>query len=350
MIELQLLGPIGLQTWLLYGGITIACLLALFFFAILLNFGGLWLQAWMSNTDVSFVALIGMSLRRVSASAIVKAQVMAKQAGLTISEKRGETTASLEAHYLAGGDVNRVVVAIIAANRAGIDLDFERAAAIDLAGRDLQEAVRTSIFPKVIDCPDMTHSKNAQLSAIAKNGVELLTRVRVTVRTNLDQLIGGATEQTIVARVGQGIVSTIGSMESHEEALAQPDKISKTVMEHGIESNTAYSVVSIDIATIDVGRNIGARLQSEQAEADTRVAHAKAEIRRAEAIAFEQEMTAEVTLQAANLVTAEAEIPVAMGDAIRDGKFDSPPTSNRNSGSRISQAVLNFPGSKKPTI
>lgn len=288
----------------------------------MIKYGSLWFQAYMSSADVSMVSLIGMSLRRVNATEIVKAQVMAAQAGLKIADGRN-TTSTLEAHYLAGGDINRVIVAIISANRAGIDLDFERAAAIDLAGRDLSEAVRTSIFPKVIDCPDDQDTPNAKLSSIAKNGVELLTHVRVTVRTNLDQLIGGATEQTIVARVGQGIVSTIGSMDSHKEALAMPDRISKTVLEQGIQSNTAYEIVSIDIASIEVGRNIGARLQFEQAEADTRVARAGAEMRRAEAIALEQEMKALVAEQNSFLVLAEAEVPQALAQAIRSGQFSS---------------------------
>ena len=315
------IAAVDIQTWLLIGGTVFAAILILFAIMVVWKYGGLWVQAYMSKADVSLISLIGMTLRRVEANSIVKAQVMAAQAGITIANGRGMTTASLEAHYLAGGDVDRVILAIIAANRAGIDLDFERAAAIDLAGRDLQEAVRTSIFPKVIDCPDSSYSDNTRLSAIAKNGVELLTQVRVTVRTNLDQLIGGATEETIIARVGQGIVSTIGSMESHEEALATPDRISKNVLEQGIQSNTAYEIVSIDIATIDVGRNIGARLQTEQAEADTRVARAEAEMRRAEAIALEQEMKALVTAQRAKRLLAEAEIPAALANAFRAGQF-----------------------------
>ena len=335
-------------TWLIYGGATLSVVLALFVLVVLIKFGGLWLQAWMSNADVSFASLIGMSLRRVNPTLIVKAQVMAKQAGLEIAREPGMTTASLETHFLAGGDVNRVIVAIIAANRAGINLDFERAAAIDLAGRDLLEAVRTSIFPKVIQCPAPDDSGNTELSAIAKNGVELLTRVSVTVRTNIDQLIGGATEQTVIARVGQGIVSTIGSMESHEEALARPDLISQTVLNSGVESNTAYSIVSVDIATIDVGRNIGARIQSEQAEADTRVARAEAEIRRAEAIALGQEMRAQVTAQHANLLRAEAEIPVALAAAVRRGQFQSPTAAGQKPDpDRVSGSIVKFPGPKK---
>ena len=312
-----------IQNWLMVAGGIALLLMTLFAVAIIKKYGGLWVQAYMSNARVSLASLIGMSLRRVDANTVVKAQVMAGQAGISIAEGSSQTTASLEAHYLAGGNIERVILAIIAAHRADIDLDFERAAAIDLAGRDVLEAVRTSIFPKVIDCPDPTYSGATRLSAIAKNGVELLTHVRVTVRTNLDQLIGGATEETIIARVGQGIVSTIGSMASHEEALAKPDLISKTVLSQGIQSNTAYEIVSIDIATIDVGRNIGAMLQSEQAEADTRVARANAEIRLADAVALEQEMKALVTAQRANLVAADAEIPQALADAFRGGQMHS---------------------------
>jgi uncharacterized protein YqfA (UPF0365 family) len=287
--------------------------------------------------------LIGMSLRNVNPTTIVTAQVMASQAGLTISHGHGVSTSSLEAHYLAGGDVKRVILAIIAANRAGIDLDFDRAAAIDLSGRDLAEAVRTSIFPKVIDCPDPNSSNSpSSLSAIAKNGIELLTRVRVTVRTNLDQLIGGATEETIIARVGQGIVSTIGSMDSHAEALAMPNRISKAVLDQGIQSNTAYEIVSIDVATIDVGRNIGARLQTEQAESDTRVARANAEIRRAEAIALLAEMSANVTAKKAELILAEAKIPSALAQAFRAGQFLPSGTKSTEPNS-----ILKFPGSRE---
>ena len=329
--------------WLLITGIIVATVVLLVVVFLGFKFGGLWLQAKMSNADVSMMSLIGMSLRNVRATTIVKAQVMASQAGLTIADGRGMSTASLEAHYLAGGDVNRVILAIIAANRAGIDLDFDRAAAIDLSGRDLTEAVRTSIFPKVIDCPDSTLPEApSSLSAVAKNGVELLARVRVTVRTNLDQLIGGATEMTVIARVGQAIVSTIGSMDSHKEALAMPSSISKAVLDQGIQSNTAYEIVSIDVATIDVGRNIGARLQAEQAESDTRVARASAESRRAEATALIAQMKAAVTAKKAELILAEAEIPSALAQAIRAGQFSIPNDENPTKPS----SILKFPGSR----
>lgn len=338
----QLLALIEIPGWLMLAGLLIAiaiCLIATF---VAFKYGSLWLQAKMSNTDVAITSLIGMSFRNVKPGTIVRAQVMASQAGLTIAHGRGMNTAALEAHYLAGGDVNRVVLAIIAANRAGIDLDFDRAAAIDLSGRDLAEAVRTSIFPKVIDCPDPHSSDSpASLSAIAKNGIELLTRVRVTVRTNLDQLIGGATEETIIARVGQGIVSTIGSMDSYEEALAMPNRISQAVIDQGIESNTAYEIVSIDVATIDVGRNIGARLQTEQAESDTRVARASAEVRRAEAIALHAEMTAKVAAKKAELMLAEASVPTALAQSLRDGQWCSSEANLTEP-----RSILKFPDSR----
>lgn len=343
MSQQHLLGLFGLPDWISYAGFLIAFIVLLITVLVSFKYGSLWLQAKFSNADVTLTSLIGMSLRNIKPATIVRAQVMASQAGLTISDRRGMSTSLLEAHYLAGGNAIRVVLAIIAASRAGIDLDFDRAAAIDLSGRDLAEAVRTSIFPKVIDCPD-AHSADSpsSLSAVAKNGIELLTRVRVTVRTNLDQLIGGATEQTIIARVGQGIVSTIGSMDSHEEALATPDRISKTVLNQGIQSNTAYEIVSIDVSTIDVGRNIGARLQTEQAEADTRVARASAEMRRAEAIALLAEMSASVTARKAELILAEARIPSALAKAFRDGQLRSNETLLADP-----KSILKFPGSKE---
>ena len=342
------MAAIDVLTWLLNGTLVFVAILAILIVFLFIKYSGLWLQAWMSDADVSFASLIGMSLRRVNPSMIVQAQIMAKQAGLIISNEPGMTTASLESHHLAGGNVNRVVIAIIAASRAGIGLDFERAAAIDLAGRDVEEAVRTSIIPKVINCPDPVDSGSERLIAIAKNGVELHTRVRVTVRTNIDQLIGGATEQTVIARVGQGIITTIGSMNSHEEALTQPDKISKTVLDQGIASNTAYSVVSIDIATIDVGRNIGARLQSEQAAADTRVARAEAEMRRADGIALEQEMKAQVAAKQAQLTLAEAEVPYALAFAIRKGQFKAKPSGDPNP-DLPPGSIVKFPGPKGAT-
>ncbi|MDA1179315.1 MAG: flotillin-like FloA family protein, partial [Planctomycetota bacterium] len=229
----------------------------------------------------------------------------------------------LEAHCLAGGNVMGVISAIIAAHRAGLDLDFDRAAAIDLAGRDVLDAVRTSVLPKVIECPDPQRSGKATLSAIAKNGVELRVRARVTVRTNLDQLIGGATEETIIARVGESMISSIGSSATHFEVLENPDRISRAVLDRGLDAHTAFRIVSIDIADIDVGENIGARLQADQAEADTRVARARAEQRRAEAVAHEQEMKAKVAENRSQLVLAEAEVPLAMAEAFRGGHLEA---------------------------
>jgi uncharacterized protein YqfA (UPF0365 family) len=273
----------------------------------------------MSGADVSFRSLISMFFLQIKPSMIVTAKIMGSQAGLDINRDEGMSTASLQAHFLAGGDVMQVVRAIIAAHRAGIDLDFSRAAAIDLAGRDVMDAVRTSVSPKVIDCPNSAVSGRTTLSAVAKNGVELLIHVRVTVRTNLDQLIGGATEETIVARVGQGIVAAIGSAPTHMVVLEMPDRISKSVLDSALDANTAFEIVSIDIAYIDVGKNIGARLQTDQADADGRMARAFAEARRAEAIALYQQMKAKVTRNRAALVLAEAEVPAALAMAFRAG-------------------------------
>jgi uncharacterized protein YqfA (UPF0365 family) len=283
-------------------------------------YGKLWFQAYMSNAQVSIFSLIGMSLRQVNARQIVTAKIMAIQSGIGTDPRSGITTRRLEAHYLAGGNVMGVINAIIAAHRADIDLDFDRAAAIDLAGRDVLEAVRTSVYPKVIDCPGHNTGKST-LSAIAKNGVELKVKARVTVRTNLAQLIGGATEETIIARVGEGIITAIGSASSHLHVMENPNRISKAVLDRGLDAHTAFEIVSIDIADIEVGENIGARLQADQAEADTRVARAKAEERRAFAIAREQEMKARTAENRAKVVLAEADVPMAMADAFRVGRF-----------------------------
>jgi len=298
-----------------------AVMLGIVFLIILATYGKLWIQAWTSGADVKMMDLVGMGFRKVRPNVIVTAKIMAKQAQLDVSRRNGISTQRLEAHYLAGGDVMRVIRAIIAAQRAQIDLDFDRAAAIDLAGRDVMDAVTTSVDPKVIDCPDPQRSGKNFLSAIAKNGVELKIRARVTVRTNLEQLIGGATEDTVIARVGESIISSIGSSKNHQTVLENPDRISKAVLERGLDAQTAFEIVSIDIADIDVGENIGARLQADQAEADTRVARAKAEKRRADAIAHEQEMKADVAKQKANLVLAEAEVPQAMAGAFREGNL-----------------------------
>jgi uncharacterized protein YqfA (UPF0365 family) len=262
-----------------------------------------------------------MGFRRVNSRLIVQGKIMSLQAGIGSEDETSITTRRLEAHYLAGGNVLAVVRSLIAAHRADIDLDFDRAAAIDLAGRDVLDAVQTSVYPKVIDCPDPKRSSRTTLSAIAKNGVELKVRARVTVRTNVEQLIGGATEETIIARVGEGIITAIGSSNSHLEVMEQPDRISKAVLARGLDAQTAFEIVSIDIADIDVGENIGARLQADQAEADTRVARAKAEERRALALAREQEMKAAVARNRAQVVLAEAEVPLAMATAFREGNL-----------------------------
>jgi uncharacterized protein YqfA (UPF0365 family) len=286
------------------------------------TYGKLYIQAFMSNAHVSMFSLIGMSLRQVHARTIVEAKIMAMQAGVGTDPTTGITTRRLEAHYLAGGNVPRVIHALIAAHRADIDLDFDRAAAIDLAGRDVLDAVRTSVYPKVIDCPDPEKSGRTTLSAVAKNGVELKVRSRVTVRTNLAQLIGGATEETIIARVGEGIITSIGSAADHLQVMENPDRISKAVLERGLDAHTAFEIVSIDIADIDVGENIGARLQADQAEADTRKAQALAEQRRADAIAREQEMKAQVAANRAMVFLAEAEVPKAISEAFRQGNLE----------------------------
>jgi uncharacterized protein YqfA (UPF0365 family) len=308
---------------LIVGAGAIVGLFGIFVIILFLMFGALWFQAWMSSANIRMMSLIGMSLRQVDARVIVRAKITAVQAGIGNERETGITTKRLEAHYLAGGNVPNVVRAIIAAHRADLDLHFDQATAIDLAGRDVLDAVQTSVNPKVIDCPDPAKSHKNTLSAIARNGVELKVRTRVTVRTNLDRLIGGATEDTIIARVGEGIITSIGSADSHLKVMENPDSISKAVLERGLDAQTAFQIVSIDIADIDVGQNIGARLQADQAEADTRVARAKAEERRALALAREQEMKAEVAGNRARVVMAEAEVPQAMASAFREGNLES---------------------------
>jgi len=268
---------------------------------------GLWISAAAAGVRVGILTLVGMRLRRVVPQRIINPLIKAQKAGLEV------TINQLEAHYLAGGNVDKVVNALIAAQRANIPLGFERAAAIDLAGRDVLEAVQMSVNPKVIETPN--------ISSIAKDGIELIAKARVTVRANIDRLVGGAGEQTIIARVGEGIVTTVGSAESHKEVLENPDLISRTVLEKGLDAGTAFEILSIDIADIDVGRNIGAQLQTDQAEADKRIAQAKAEERRAMAVAREQEMKAMVQEMRAKVVEAEAEVPKAMASALREGKL-----------------------------
>jgi uncharacterized protein YqfA (UPF0365 family) len=304
------------QPALMFAAAVLLGIVALTMLLLVVSYGQLWFQAYWSKARVTFFELLGMSLRKVNARTIVQARIMAAQAGL------GDiTTRKLEAHSLAGGDVPRVIRALIAAQRADLDLDFDRACAIDLAGRDVLDAVQTSVNPKVIDCPD-TASGKSTLSAVAKNGVELKIRARVTVRTNLQQLIGGATEETIIARVGEGIITSIGSAESHFKVMEHPDTISKAVLQRGLDAQTAFQIVSIDIADIEVGENIGARLQADQAEADTRVARAKAEERRSVAIAREQEMKASVSENRARLLEAESLVPKSIGEAYRAGRLE----------------------------
>lgn len=268
---------------------------------------GLWITAFFSGVKVKISTLIGMRLRRVVPSRIVNPLIKATKAGLSLDAD------TLEAHYLAGGNVNTVVDALIAAQRANIELEFERAAAIDLAGRNVLEAVQVSVNPKVIETP--------QISAVAMNGIEVIAKAKVTVRANIDRLIGGAGEETIIARVGEGIVTTVGSAKSHTEVLENPDSISQTVLSKGLDSGTAFEILSIDIADVDVGRNIGAKLQTDQAEADKRIAQAKAEERRAMAVAKEQEMLAEVRSMRAKVVEAESQVPLAMAEALKTGKL-----------------------------
>ena len=311
------------QKLLLIGAIFTLFVIGIALLVAITKYFTLWLQAYMSNANVSMFSLIGMGLRQVHARTIVAGKIMAMQAGVGTDPETGITTKRLEAHYLAGGDVPRVINAIVAAQRADIDLDFDRAAAIDLAGRDVLDAVRTSVYPKVIDCPDPEKSSKTTLSAVAKNGVELRIRARVTVRTNLSQLIGGATEETIIARVGEGIITSIGSAADHLEVMENPDRISKAVLERGLDAHTAFEIVSIDIADIDIGENIGARLQADQAEADTRKAQALAEQRRANAIAREQEMKAHVAANRAQVLLAQAEVPKAMAQAFREGNLQA---------------------------
>jgi uncharacterized protein YqfA (UPF0365 family) len=271
-----------------------------------------------TRASIGIFDLLGMTFRKVNPTVIVRSKIMAVQAGL--GESTGITSKALEAHYLAGGNVPLVIRAIIAANKAKIaNLDFKRATAIDLAGRNVLEAVQTSVYPKVIDCP--ARGSRESLDAVAKNGIQLKVKARVTVRANILQLIGGATEETIIARVGEGIVSAIGSAETHKEVLENPDRISKAVLARRLDSQTAFEIVSIDIADIDVGDNIGARLQADQAEADTRVARAKAEGRRAMAVAQEQEMLAQIQESRAKVVEAEAEVPRAIADAFQSGSL-----------------------------
>ncbi len=292
-----------------YIAIIIMVTMLLLVFMVILSFIpiGLWISALAAGVKVGIVDLIGMRLRRVSPVKIVNPLIKAEKAGLNVK------VSQLEAHYLAGGNVDRVVNALIAAERANIPLLFERAAAIDLAGRNVLEAVQMSVNPKVIETPIV--------AAVAKDGIEVRAKARVTVRANIDRLVGGAGEETIIARVGEGIVTTVGSSETHKAVLENPDRISQTVLSKGLDAGTAFEILSIDIADVDVGRNIGAQLQTDQAEADKRIAQAKAEERRAMAVAKEQEMKASVQEMRAKVVEAEAEVPKAMAQAFINGNL-----------------------------
>jgi uncharacterized protein YqfA (UPF0365 family) len=297
--------------------VLVVLVVALVAFVVFARYFRLWIQSVTTGAGIGIFDLLGMTFRKVNPAVIVRSKIMAVQAGL--GDETGVTSKALEAHYLAGGRVPLVIRAIIAAAKAKtIRLDYKLATAIDLAGRDVLEAVKTSVYPKVIDCPARGSAKDS-LDAVAKNGIQLKVKARVTVRTNLNQVIGGATEETIIARVGEGIVSAIGSSETHMDVLETPDRISKAVLARRLDSQTAFEIVSIDIADIDVGDNIGARLQADRAEADMRVARAKAEQRRAMAVALEQENIASIEGARAELVAAEAEVPKAIASAFHDG-------------------------------
>ncbi|OXM15611.1 flotillin-like protein FloA [Paenibacillus herberti] len=290
-------------------GYVVAAIVAVIVIAVFLSFFPimLWISALASGVRVGIFTLVGMRLRRVTPSRIVNPMIKATKAGLGLSINQ------LESHYLAGGNVDRVVNALIAAQRANIELEFTRAAAIDLAGRDVLLAVQMSVNPKVIETPIV--------AAVAKDGIEVKVKARVTVRANIERLVGGAGEETIIARVGEGIVTTVGSSRSHKDVLENPDMISRTVLGKGLDAGTAFEILSIDIADVDVGKNIGANLQTEQAEADKRIAQAKAEERRAMAVAQEQEMKARVVEMRARVVESESQVPLAMAEALRSGKI-----------------------------
>ncbi|MCA9082581.1 MAG: flotillin-like protein FloA [Planctomycetaceae bacterium] len=305
-----------------FASVLLICFLAIFGLFLLIFLGmfasvaSLWFRSLMSGAPIGPIQMVAMKLKKVNPQVIVDSKIMAVQAGL-----KSITTNAMEAHYLAGGNVPLLIRSLIAAHRANIELDWDTSAAIDLAGRNVLEAVQTSVKTKVIDCPDPSRHGRSTLDGVARDGIQLKARARVTVRTNLAQLVGGATEETIIARVGEGIVSAIGSSESHKQVLANPMLIARAVLNKGLDSQTAYEIVSIDIADIDVGDNVGARLQADQAEADVRIARAKAEERRAQAVAREQQMKALTQQHQAEVVLAEAAIPMAIADAFRGGSL-----------------------------
>ena len=323
LIQLALLP--GRYDYILYA---VVGLIAFIFMIIFLNFGMIWIRALTSGARVKFSELIALRLRRIPVGHIVDARITAVKSGIQVKDENGYprfvSVDDLSTHYLAGGNVEMVVQALINAQKAGIHLDFDRACAIDLAtkgtGKTVIEAVRTSVNPKVIDCPNPASGK-ITIDAVAKDGIVIKAKARVTVRTNLERFVGGATEETIIARVGEGIVTTIGSSQSYKDVLENPDRISKTVLDKALDSNTAFEILSIDIADVDVGENVGAKLQAEQAEANKLIAQAQAEVRRAAAVAVEQEMTARVAEMRARVVEAEAQIPLAMAEAFRSGNL-----------------------------
>ncbi len=303
--------------WIFIYGVVVIVLLIVFL--IVAKFFNLWLRAMIANAPVSITTLLAMWLRGVPNALIVDTRITAAKAGIPIN------TDQLEAHFLAGGEVTHVVLSLIAAEKAGIPLDFNRACAIDLAckgtTKTVLEAVRTSINPKVIDCPHPNMGRSGKIEAVAKDGISIRVLARVTVRTNLDRFVGGATEETVIARVGEGIVTCIGSSMSYKDVLENPDNISKLVLHKGVDAGTAFEILSIDIADIDVGENVGAKLQTEQAEADKKIAQANAEMRRAAAVALEQEMSARTQEMRARVVEAEAQVPLAIAEAFRNGQL-----------------------------
>lgn len=303
----------GSSIWAIIFGL-LAIVIVLVGFAFIIQFFGLWIQAFMSKAGVSMADLIGMKFRKVDARIVVLSKIRAAKSGLDI------TTNDLETHYLAGGQVPAVISALIAADRARINLDWKTGCAIDLAGRDILEAVHTSVNPKVIDCPS-AGSARPSIDAVAKDGIQVRAKARVTVRTNIERLVGGATEETIIARVGEGIVTSIGSSEDYKKVLENPDAISKRVLERGLDAGTAFEILSIDIADVDVGENVGAKLQADQAEADKRRFQAEAEKRAAMARAREAEMSAMVEENRAKVVEAEATVPLAIAEAFRSGNL-----------------------------
>ncbi len=303
---------------LMTGALILLVLIGLVVLILLFNFFGIWIRAWVSGAKVGLIELAAMRLRNVPVGLVVDNYINARKSGLEL------TVDQLNVHYLAGGDVQMVVRALISAQKASIHLIFDRACAIDLAtkgtGKTVLDAVKTSVNPRVIDCPNPASGKTT-IDAVAKDGIAVKVKARVTVRTNLDRFVGGATEETIIARVGEGIVTTIGSSNSYKDVLENPDRISKTVLDKALDANTAFEILSIDIADVDVGENVGAKLQAEQAEANKLIAQAQAEIRRAAAVALEQEMTARTQEMRARVVEAEAQVPLAMSDAFRNGNL-----------------------------